>query len=68
MKRAPIIFTRLEKKNKNRYPIFIKNILVEAGFDSAAALRTIDKSAIENIEKFVDENVTLVKETKYFII
>lgn len=65
MKRAPVIFSRLEKHNKNRYPIFIKNILIEAGYDSAAALKTIEKNSIEQIEKIVNENTILLKDTQY---
>lgn len=65
MTRTPVIYSRLEKHNKNKYPIFIKNILIEAGYDSAAALKTIEKSSIEKIEKIVSENLSLLKETQY---
>lgn len=65
MKRSAAIFPRLERYNKNKYPTFIKKFLIEAGYDTAAALKTFDKSSIEEIEKFIGENPELVKNSIY---
>lgn len=65
MKPSGVIFTRLEKSNNSKYPKFIKDILMRTAFDSAASLKTLNKSCIENIEKFVHENKELVKDTVY---
>lgn len=65
MKRKGIIFSRLQIFKKSKYPDFLKNILIETAFDTAAALRTIKKSTIDEIEKFVSERTDLLRDTSY---
>lgn len=64
-----LIFTRLEKSNNSKYPKFLKNILIHTGFNSAAALRIIDKNSIESIETYIndnfDESKILLEDTLY---
>lgn len=65
MKRKAIIFGQLQNFKKSKYPEFIKTILIETAFDTAAALRTIKKSSIEEIEKFVEQKTDILKGTSY---
>lgn len=65
MKQIAIIFSKLEKFFKIKYPIFIKNCLVETGYDTAAALKTIEKTSIGKLEKIISERPELVKDTIY---
>lgn len=65
MKRKGRIFIQLQRFKKNRYPQFIKEILLGSGFDTAAALRCIKKSTIAEIEKFVSNRTDLLKGTDY---
>lgn len=65
MKREGLIFSRLQNFKKIRYPQFIKDILLELGFDTAASLNCIKKSTIQDIEKFVNNKLDLLKDTKY---
>lgn len=65
MKRKGVIFSRLEKINKAKYPNFIKQILIENGFDTAAALRTLNKSVIENLEQIINEKTVYLKNKSY---
>lgn len=65
MKRNTAIFSQLENYKKNKYPTFIKKILIETGYDTAAALKIFEESSIEKIEKFISENPELVKNTVY---
>lgn len=65
MKRKAIIFSQLQNFKKSKYPEFLKNILIETAFDTAAALRTINKSTIEEIEKIVNQRTNLLKDTSY---
>lgn len=63
MKRKGIIFAHLEQFKKCKYPVFIKNILIETAFDTAASLRAIKKCTIEVIENFVNDRTDLLKGT-----
>lgn len=68
MKRKGIIFAQLQFFKKSKYPDFLKKILIETAFDTAAALRTIKKSIIEEIEIFVNQRTDLsdlLKDTSY---
>lgn len=65
MKRRRQIFSLLEEFTKSKYPKFIKQILIENAFDSEAALKTIEKSSVDKIEKIINENTDLVKDTVY---
>lgn len=65
MKRKAIIFSQLQSFKKSKYPEFLKNILIETAFDTAAALRTINQSTIEEIEKLVNQRTNLLKDTSY---
>lgn len=65
MKRRGIIFARIENLKNFKFPIFLKNILIESAFDSAAALKTIKKESIAEIEQFVSTRLDLLKKTEY---
>lgn len=61
MKPRGLIFTRLEKFFKCKYPFFLKEILIETGFNSSAALRIISESSIETIEQYINDNLDQIK-------
>lgn len=65
MERSGLIFTRIEKVKKIKFPNFIKKFLFDSGFDSAAALKTIEKSTIDNLEEFVKNRLDLLKNSDY---
>lgn len=68
MKREGLIFSQLQNFKKVKYPGFIRNILIATGFDTAAALRCIKKSTIEEIERFVNNKTDfsdLLKDSSY---
>lgn len=65
MQRNELIVRDLEKFKKIKYPEFLKIILIETGFDTAAALQTIEKKLIGDIEKVVNEKTFLLKGTNY---
>lgn len=44
--------------------VCLKSILIQSGFDNAASLMCINDTHIENVEKFVEENRSLVEEMK----
>lgn len=61
-----MIFAQLEKFNKVKYPQFIKRILIENGFETAAALKILNKSSVEHLERIVSENKDFfLKNTSY---
>lgn len=59
------VFNRLEKFLKNKYPQFIKNILISCGFESEASLKTINEQSIELIENYVNRKKELLEGTNY---
>lgn len=65
MKRKGVIFAQLEKFNKVNYPQFIKLILIENGFDTAAALKLLNKRSVENLEIIVNKKKEFLKNTTY---
>lgn len=65
MSRIGHIFTQIEKSNNCKYPDFIKKILIQTAFDSTAALRTLNKNSIGQIEQFIDEHIECLNETTY---
>lgn len=65
MSRRGIIFGRIERFKKVKFPAFLKHILIESAFDSAAALKTIKKPTIGDIEQFVSKRLILLKKTVY---
>lgn len=65
MSRKGYIFTQIEKSNDCKYPSFIKKFLLQTAFDSTAALRTLDKNSIGQIEHFVNEHIECLKDTTY---
>lgn len=65
MKRKGIIFARIENLKKFKFPVFIKNILIASAFDTAAALKTIKKESIADIEQFVSNRLDLLTKTEY---
>lgn len=65
MKRIGLVFARIENFKKIKYPVFLKNILIETAFDTAAALKAIKQSTIENIEQFVSNRLDLLANTNY---
>lgn len=65
MKRTGIIFARIENFKKFKFPLFIKDILKETGFNTAAALKTIKESSIGKLERFVSNRLDLLRKTDY---
>lgn len=61
MKRKGMIFTHLQNLKKIKYPSFVKRILIDTGFDTAATIRTLKKSSIASIEAEVNEKKRLVE-------
>lgn len=65
MKRKGLILTHLESFKRVKFPIFIKNILIECAYDTVAALRTINNATILELEKFANKRLDLLKNTNY---
>lgn len=65
MKRKGLILAHIESFKKVKFPIFIKNILIECAYDTAAALRTINNATILELEKFANKRLDLLKNTNY---
>lgn len=59
------VFNRLEKFNGNKYPKFIKNILIYCGFENEISLSTINEKSIEEIEQNINQNIALLRGTNY---
>lgn len=62
-------FRHLESFTKDKYPKFLKDILVASGFDCEAALQTLSESIINEIEQEVTNNLndykTILENTIY---
>lgn len=59
------IYSKLEKFKKYKYPKFIKDILINSGFDCELALENLDREVIEKIEEDVELNKGWIKDTVY---
>lgn len=65
MDKSGSIFNKLEKFTGIKYPQFIKDILLNNGFDWEYALLGITEKEIEKLEADVNENKHLIKDTIY---
>lgn len=59
------VFKRIENFNGNKYPKYIKNILIHCGFENEISLGTINEESIEDIEKIINQNINLLRGTCY---
>lgn len=65
MKRQGLIFSRLESFKKVKFPHFLKNILIQSAYDTTAALETLNKAKVLELEQFVSTRLYLLQDTVY---
>lgn len=63
--KKPKFWHNFEKFVGDRYPKFINEILFKAGFDNKLSLKLIDEKTIGDLEKFIEKNRYLLKNTSY---
>lgn len=59
------VFKRIEKYRNCKFPDFIKEILIQSGYDCESALLTLNEQSFPNIEKEVNKNKNVLKGTVY---
>lgn len=60
-----VFIRKLQRIVGKNLPRGLDTIIYEAGYDAESALATIDSTAIKNIEEYINENKSILKDTVY---